>query len=1277
MPNLTGVSITFNTQNDNKDHDTVLHVFVKNRLNTTEGSDGDTDFVANLLAHRRYLEDGDRSDHGASPYLAYGIGLAADDEFDDGSSHTFDLTLMPDPVSVDDIVLPVVNVHVQPNGNDRWVFDYGVTFTFDDGTEFGFSSKESGVPGIILDQDNRNHYGVCAENPLRPLPVRARPATNAVLKKVTLDFVTHDDNKDHDTRLDVRIVNRLNATSAQDIAVGLNLFPDQEFPDGGPVKSVSWPSDDGTLTLPEIPLADMVLPEVDITIDPNGNDRWIFDYRVTFEFADPADFAAKRSVYSSRTGGVILSQNINRHVGVYQGPSFPTVAARPAPPLADRPADQITRVKSIPLALVRQKFDEFVNDRNDTDDSPHPPFRKIRLDNTGLYNEDTLPESYLDVRSIITAARGGVDYVSSPTSLGQLTAFFGLGDLYLRDINSATLGITADPARPAPFSFTVDFETEGSHETTGALFSTMDFLEFSLTLNLTLALGSTVDESGTERTVVDMLHWVTEMQELEATKEIDHIDETANLTFFRYTGTFLGQPVDLVSASSAYGLFIEDVVKVHLVTSSRFDPGGFFRQDARDKIFENLTKPDKITGRSPRDDINSSVTSFLLGGTADDARDVDGNNIVINEVGFQGDDIVISYSGPHKVFVPEVPADWPAPNQPSPAWDFSPGTLANIDHIVVLMMENRSFDHMLGYLSLPVGQGGAGRSDVDGLKGGESNTYRGTTYPSFPLTDTFFSPDPPHGFEPVHRAINGGLMDGFVKAYAEENGAPIAGQIMGHHTASTVPVYDALARDFAVGHRWFASHPGSTFPNRFYTLTGRLNLDSRGFWEFDNSSPLRPVFTDTIFDHLSRAVDPATGRPVTWVHYEEGNAFLRLFERHTFDGDTIVDTNDPERGFFARARAGTLPNVTFIDPRFVEQPPGSNCDGPPANVQDGQDFVAKVVEAVVASPAWDKTLLLITYDEHGGFYDHVPPSAAARVSPELPIDTHGVRVPAFVVSPWVGAGTVFGHDGPASREGRPEEPAAAPVPRNDLHFDHTSILKTIARRFLSTAPPYLGARYAVANDLSAVVGTRRRQTQFRPFLRYNFLFGASRMMLGVQGGGLEPGAQLWQLPADGSAAQDFSFEDAGHGAWYIRSRVSNLYLTVHVPGLFGAAADLDADPDPDADPGDGDGDVSSIPIPLRPGIIQDVKYVPGSFPAGAPANLPLPQLQKWILTPVPRSPEPDLFLIRNLAIPVLVLQPTDPTQAGPVVLGIDDLRPGSRRNAWKVDSPLLSGQTGP
>jgi phospholipase C len=1234
MPILTGVSITFDTHHDNKDFDTVLHVFVKNRLNTTHGTDHYTDFVTDLLAYQRYLDTGDLSDHSGGPYLAYGIGLAADQEFDDdpSSSHTIDLTLMPDPVSLDDIVLPAVSIHVQPNGDDRWIFDYTVNFSFDDGSGFSFSSRDDGgLHGVLIDHNNRNYAGLCAENPLRPLPVPDRPVTSAVLKKVSLDFFTHLDDRDDDTRLDIRIVNRLNAATRQDIAVGENLFPGQTIHDNDEIRTVTWSSQDGDLPLTEVGLADLVLPEVDITIDPNGNDRWVFDYRLTLEFADPGDFGGKRTVYSSRTGGVMLDQDVNRHVGVYHGPSFPSVAARTAPPLTDLPVDQVGRRKLIPVALLQRKVEEFINGRNGADDSPNPPLRKLRLDNSGVYNDETLPESYADLLSI-EASQGAVRYVSSPISFGQLTKYAGLADLYLRDINSAVLTIDVDPAAPAPLVLSVVFETGGSHETTGGTFTTMDFLEFSFSIKLTLDPGVIVDEFGNPHPGVDALHWITELEDLQKSRVLDHFQQPGNIPFYRYQGTLLSQPVDVVVPNdSAQDLFIDDLLTVHLVTSSALDPGGFFRQDFRDKLFSQITDRDKFTGRSLRDSLNSTATSWLLGGVADEARDDDGNNTELTDIRFDGDNLVITYNGPRKAFRPAVPADWPTSTHQSQTWDFSPGTLANIDHIVVLMMENRSFDHMLGYLSLPVDQGGAGRTDVDGLTGTEVNPYRGVNYPVFPLTETVFSPDPPHGFEPVHRTLDNGLMDGFVKALAEQSGSAIGGRIMGHHTATTVPVYDELARDFAVGHRWFSSHPGPTFCNRFYELTGHLNVDTRGFWEFDNTSPPRPVFTDTIFDHLSRSVDPATGRAPTWAYFEQGYCFLRLFEQHTFDDENIADVDDPERGFFARAAAGTLPDVTFVEPRFIELPPGSNCDGPPGDVALGQAFVEKVVEAVVASPNWDRTLMLLIYDEHGGFYDHVPASTAERVSPELPIDLHGARVPAFVISPWVAGGTVFGDDNP--------RPGSL---RNDLHFDHTSVLKTIARRFMSADPPYLGARYAAANDLSSVVSATRQSGPFRPFIKYHLQFRASQLALGPKDGTAVPGAPLWQLAADGSAAQDFSFENAGGGSFYLRNRAGNLYLTAQPA------------PPPTIPP-------KSVPL----GVTLEVKHQPGS----------LGLRQRWIAVPVLDRANPgDLYLIESLSAVGKVLQPASRNQAGAVVLDRNGSVPNTGLlNAWKIDSPQLPG----
>ena len=175
---------------------------------------------------------------------------------------------------------------------------------------------------------------------------------------------------------------------------------------------------------------------------------------------------------------------------------------------------------------------------------------------------------------------------------------------------------------------------------------------------------------------------------------------------------------------------------------------------------------------------------------------------------------------------------------------------------------------------------------------------------------------------------------------------------------------------------------------------------------------------------------------MTWAYFEHGYCFLRFFEKYTFNNTNVLSADDPESGFFALARAGQLPSVSFVDPHFVELPPDSTCDGPPSDIQDGQAFVRQVVEAVVASPAWNKTMLILVYDEHGGFYDHVPPPGAVPVTDSFPIQTYGVRVPSFVICPWVGPGTVFGHDAfpaaqllPAPRQPRHTHNPRSAVPR--------------------------------------------------------------------------------------------------------------------------------------------------------------------------------------------------------------------------------------------------------
>jgi hypothetical protein len=187
----------------------------------------------------------------------------------------------------------------------------------------------------------------------------------------------------------------------------------------------------------------------------------------------------------------------------------------------------------------------------------------------------------------------------------------------------------------------------------------------------------------------------------------------------------------------------------------------------------------------------------------------------------------------------------------------------------------------------------------------------------------------------------------------------------------------------------------------------------------------------------------------TGVH-GEGKAWngVEGVSQSTIGGSGVFGANTAPANFVASALAGDLPSVTFIDPDFIDFPPGFDDDAP-ADIARGQHFIGTIANALIQGPLWSRTLFIITYDEHGGFYDHVPPPAAIPVSA---IDHYGVRVPAFVVSPWVTRSAVSG-----------------------VVFDHTSIAKTITRRFMSAYPLDMGERMAKANDLSSVLRKSARQ----------------------------------------------------------------------------------------------------------------------------------------------------------------------------------------------------------
>lgn len=389
------------------------------------------------------------------------------------------------------------------------------------------------------------------------------------------------------------------------------------------------------------------------------------------------------------------------------------------------------------------------------------------------------------------------------------------------------------------------------------------------------------------------------------------------------------------------------------------------------------------------------------------------------------------------------------------------------------MLENRSFDHMLGYLSLE-----RGRSDVDGLRADFANEHDGRRYPIHHLDNTAITDDPDHSSRAVDLQFGGGQMNGFVASFAEtlvDRGVhdADAGRVMGYYNGKDVPVYDHLADEFAVCDRWFSSVPGATWPNRLYAICGRA-ARSR-----DDLPPhVPPLYNQPSFvRHLDT-------HDVSWRWYSFEGGTLRFADAHYLLGhhdrfaffstanlnwktklEIRIDAEAPS--FLEDAARGALPSVSWIDPNFSNFNPigfQTNDDHAPADIKDGQELVLAVYHALAAGPQWEKTLLVIFYDEHGGFFDHVAPPEAPDDDPEM-FGRYGVRVPALIVSPWI-------------------------EPRSVSHtlFDHTSIIKTILMRFCPDAltqpkrggglfgrlrshghPRYMGTRVAHANHLGELL----------------------------------------------------------------------------------------------------------------------------------------------------------------------------------------------------------------
>lgn len=388
-----------------------------------------------------------------------------------------------------------------------------------------------------------------------------------------------------------------------------------------------------------------------------------------------------------------------------------------------------------------------------------------------------------------------------------------------------------------------------------------------------------------------------------------------------------------------------------------------------------------------------------------------------------------------------------------------PNQLSAIKCIVQLMLENRSFDQMLGFLypdkATPTGQ------PFEGLTGAESNPDdSGNQVPVFKITNStkhpYFMPgaDPGEGFyntntqlfstdDPAAGATptNQGFIVNFRAAIASDQSRhfkdslpdTVPSDVMGMYSDGMLPVMWGLAKGFAVCDQWFSSAPTQTIPNRAFAAAAT----SQG--HLDNSVK---VFTcQSIFGLLSK-------NNIDWAIYGYNRDPLTRLD-YT-DTKTAAESHFGHfRDFQERAAAGTLPVYTFLEPGFGAS---GNSQHPNYDVSAGEQLILDVYNAVRTGPGWNDTLLLITYDEHGGNYDHVaPPSGATTPDKsvgefDFDFTRFGVRIPALLISPRIKAGTVFR--------------AKAGV------IDHTSVLKTIETRW---GLPALTARDKAAPSLGDVL----------------------------------------------------------------------------------------------------------------------------------------------------------------------------------------------------------------
>ena len=370
-------------------------------------------------------------------------------------------------------------------------------------------------------------------------------------------------------------------------------------------------------------------------------------------------------------------------------------------------------------------------------------------------------------------------------------------------------------------------------------------------------------------------------------------------------------------------------------------------------------------------------------------------------------------------------------------------SLSDIDTIVIVIMENRSFDHVLGYLNaegiLPVD---GIQADVTWLQKYANPAPSGPIQPhALNVGDQSFS-DPQHDEVSIALQIGtptaGGAapqMGGFVSSYLKySNPAPPSpGAVMGYYSGDAVPTFDFFARHYCICDRWFSALPLGTQANRLMAMGGASSiLDNAGLF-----LPNQPL----VYDWLSN-------NKVNWCAYQSGDflPFFSLMPNWLGEiGTSLTLSELGGRGHFRRyyrlkeewTGADAMPSVIFVEPEYTDGPHADpNDDHAPTGIAPGQAFLADLYNTLTSNPArWSRTMLVITYDEHGGFFDHVPPLPIETMVAGQILKTTGVRVPGFVISPYARPGVFHG----------------------DL--DHTSLLQLIDDKFGR------GAGYSTAVNL--------------------------------------------------------------------------------------------------------------------------------------------------------------------------------------------------------------------